>query len=74
MPLDNVRAALSAVESGDAEAGIVYETDASISKKVRIAYRVPKRDAPAISYPAAVIHNSSQEVRRQTVCALPGIA
>ena len=60
VPLDNVRAALSAVESGDVEAGIVYQTDATISKKVRIAYRVPKQNAPAISYPVAVLRSSTQ--------------
>ncbi len=32
MPTENVRAALAAVESGNAEAGIVYKTDSAISK------------------------------------------
>ena len=55
VPTENVRAALSAVEAGNAEAGIVYKTDAAISKKVKIAYEVAAGDSPAISYPMAVL-------------------
>jgi molybdate transport system substrate-binding protein len=53
--MENVRAALAAVESGDADAGIVYKTDAAISKKTRVAYEVPREDGPKISYPMAVM-------------------
>jgi len=60
VPTENVRAALAAVESGNVEAGIVYQTDAVISAKVRIAYAVPVAEGPAISYPVAVIRASSQ--------------
>ncbi len=52
---ENVRAALAAVESGNADAGIVYKTDALISKKVKVAYEVSGPDAPHISYPVAVV-------------------
>src|SRR6185436_3073448 len=55
VPTENVRAALAAVEAGNAEAGIVYKTDAAISKKVRVAYEVPTRDTPGISYPIALV-------------------
>ncbi len=55
VPTENVRAALSAVESGNVEAGIVYRTDARISKKVKVAYIVPAQDAPPISYAVAVL-------------------
>jgi molybdate transport system substrate-binding protein len=55
VPTENVRAALAAVEAGNAEAGIVYKTDAGISKKVKIAYEVPRAESPKISYPFAVI-------------------
>ena len=55
IPCDNVRAALAAVESGNADAGIVYKTDASISKKVKIAYEVPLKEGPRISYPLALM-------------------
>jgi molybdate transport system substrate-binding protein len=43
IPTENVRAALAAVEAGNVEAGIVYKTDAAISKKVKIVYAVPAR-------------------------------
>ena len=60
VPTENVRGALAAVEAGNAEAGIVYKTDAAISKKVRVAYEVPAIDSPAISYPMAVVKESKQ--------------
>jgi molybdate transport system substrate-binding protein len=58
VPTDNVRAALAAVESGNIEAGIVFKTDAAISKKVKVTYEVPVKDGPKISYPVAVTTNS----------------
>ncbi len=60
VPLDNVRAVLAVVESGNADAGIVYRTDALISKKVRIAVEVPLAEGPRITYPAAVITTTKQ--------------
>jgi molybdate transport system substrate-binding protein len=60
VPTDNVRAALAAVESGNVEAGMVYTTDAAVSKKVKVAYPVPRADSPDISYPMAVVKESKQ--------------
>jgi molybdate transport system substrate-binding protein len=60
VPMENVRAALAAVESGNAEAGIVYKTDAAISKKIRIAYEVPNREGPVISYPMALMKEAKE--------------
>jgi molybdate transport system substrate-binding protein len=54
----NVRAALAAVESGDADAGVVFKTDAAISTKVKVAYEVPAGDVPPIAFPAAVLKDS----------------
>jgi molybdate transport system substrate-binding protein len=60
IPTENVRGALAAVESGNADLGVVYKTDAGISKKVRIAYEVPIAEGPKISYPLAVIAESKK--------------
>jgi molybdate transport system substrate-binding protein len=53
--VDNVRAALTAVEVGAADAAIVYRTDALISKKTRVAYDVPRAEGPDISYAFALV-------------------
>jgi molybdate transport system substrate-binding protein len=58
IPTENVRAALAAVEAGNVEAGIVYKTDASISKKVKVAYEIPRSEGPEIRYPLAVVKQS----------------
>jgi molybdate transport system substrate-binding protein len=55
IPTANVRAALAAVASGNADAGIVYKTDAAISKAVKVAYEIPARDGPEIIYPVAAV-------------------
>src|SRR5262245_50972887 len=60
VPTDNVRAALAAVESGNVEAGIVYKTDARISRKVKVAYEVPVKEGPAISYPMAAVKDAKE--------------
>jgi molybdate transport system substrate-binding protein len=59
VPTENVRAALAAVESGNVEAGVVYKTDAAISSKVKVAFVVARNEGPAISYPMAVIKEST---------------
>jgi molybdate transport system substrate-binding protein len=61
IPTENVRAALAAVEAGNADAGIVYKTDAGISKRVKIAYEVPRAESPSISYPFAVLAESEHK-------------
>jgi molybdate transport system substrate-binding protein len=60
VPVDNVRAALAAVESGNIEVGMVFKTDAAISKQVRVAYEIPAASGPKISYPMAVTKNAKQ--------------
>jgi len=75
VPTENVRAALAGVESGNADAGIVYKTDAGISKKVKIAYEVPAASGPKISYPLAVIADSKhQEAARKLLAYLESSA
>jgi molybdate transport system substrate-binding protein len=57
---ENVRAALAAVEAGNADASIVYKTDAAISKKVKVALEVSVEDGPKISHPMAMLKDSRE--------------
>jgi molybdate transport system substrate-binding protein len=65
IPTENVRAALAAVESGNVQTGIVYRTDALISRAVRIAFEVPASEGPKISYPVAIVGDSKQKAAAQ---------
>jgi molybdate transport system substrate-binding protein len=60
VPTANVRGALAAVESGNAEAAIVYKTDAAISKQVRVAWEAPRAAGPKISYSMAVMKDAPE--------------
>ena len=53
VPTLHVRAALAAVESGNADAGIVYRTDAARSTRARIAFEVAPSQGPPIRYAVA---------------------
>jgi len=53
-PTDDVRAALLLVERGEAPAGIVYGTDAAISRQVMVAGAFPADSHDPITYPFAV--------------------
>ncbi len=57
----NVRAALAYVESGNVDVGIVYQTDATISKKVKVIYQFPDSSHTPIVYPAVVIKGTKYE-------------
>ena len=73
VPTENVRASLAAVEAGNVDAGIVYKTDALISKKVKVAFEVPAAAGPSITYPAAVVKDSKQvEAARKFAAYLAG--
>jgi len=54
-PSLDARAALAAVESGAASAGIVYQTDAARSARARVIFSITGPDAPTITYPLAVL-------------------
>ncbi len=51
----NVRAALALVERGAAAAGIVYATDAALSRRVRVVAAFPPESHPPIVYPLALV-------------------
>lgn len=55
---NNVRQVLAAIESGNADAGVVYLTDAQISDKVRVAVLASETDHAPIIYPIAVLKSS----------------
>jgi molybdate transport system substrate-binding protein len=59
IPTENVRAALAAVASGNVDAGVVYKTDAAISRNVKIACEVPRADGPDIRYPMALVKGAA---------------
>ncbi len=55
VPGTSVRAALAAVDSNEADAAVVYATDARMARHATIAYEVPPDASPRIVYPAAVV-------------------
>ena len=54
----DVRQVLTYVETGNADAGIVYATDAKISKKVTVVASAPAGSHSPVVYPGAVIKDS----------------
>lgn len=59
--LDNVRHALALVERGETPLGIVYATDARITRKVRIVGEFPAGTHMAIAYPFAILKDRRTE-------------
>jgi molybdate transport system substrate-binding protein len=73
VPTENVRGALAAVEAGNADASIVYKTDALTSKGVVIAYSVPIEEGPEIRYPVALVRGAKEPVAcRRFIAYLDG--
>lgn len=56
---DDVRQALVFVESGEAEAGIVYATDATMSTKVTVAAKIDPQLTKPIRYPLVLLKPGS---------------
>lgn len=52
---DSVRAALRWAAAGEADAAVVYKTDALAEPRVRIAFEFPAKSHEPIVYPAAVL-------------------
>jgi molybdate transport system substrate-binding protein len=70
LPMTNVRATLTAVESGDADAAIVYVTDALLAKQAQLAFIVGPDRGPRIVYPAAAVRGPREEAARAFVAFL----
>lgn len=54
-PADSVRAALAFVERGETPLGVVYETDAAVTDKVKVVGVFPENSHPPVVYPVALI-------------------
>lgn len=63
---DNVRTALAWVAKGEADAAVVYATDASAEPRVKVVLELPAASHPAIVYPIAGLAQSkhADAVRR----------
>ncbi|WP_051958072.1 molybdate ABC transporter substrate-binding protein [Desulfobacter vibrioformis] len=57
----DVRAALALVERAEAPLGIVYATDAAISKKIKVVAVFPEHTHPPIIYPACIIKGKAND-------------
>ena len=69
---DDVRAALLLVERGEAPAGIVYATDAAVSKAVMVAGTFPADTHEPVSYPFAVVKSHDTPEARALMTFLSG--
>ncbi|MEO8679921.1 MAG: molybdate ABC transporter substrate-binding protein [Vicinamibacterales bacterium] len=74
VPFPTVLAALSAVDAGRVDAGIVYRTDAIARPQVKVAIAVPAAANPdvAVVYPAAVIRGAHEPAARAFLAYLQG--
>jgi molybdate transport system substrate-binding protein len=52
---DNVRTVLGWVATGEADAGVVYATDAKVEPRVKVAFTFPATSYSPIVYPAAAV-------------------
>jgi molybdate transport system substrate-binding protein len=71
---EDVRAALLLVERGEAPAGIVYATDAAVSKSVMIAGTFPPDSHDPVSYPFAITKSGDTPEARALLTFLTGPA
>jgi molybdate transport system substrate-binding protein len=60
---EDVRTALAFVERGECALGIVYKTDAMLSKKVSVVASFPAESHLPIVYPGGLTKNANSEAR-----------
>ena len=61
----DVRQVLAYVETGNVDAGIVYETDAKQSNSVKIVATAPEKSHSPVLYPVAVLKDSKNTAQAQ---------
>ena len=61
VPCESARSALAVVATGNAEAAVVYKTDAMSSRKVAIAVEIPAEETPRIVYPVALVNGKQSQ-------------
>ena len=61
----DVRQVLTYVETGNADAGLVYATDAELSQRVQIVSTAPETSHDPIVYPVAQVKNSENQASVQ---------
>ncbi|MCK0196119.1 molybdate ABC transporter substrate-binding protein [Ancylobacter sp. 6x-1] len=69
---DSVRSAMLLVERGEAPLGIVYETDAAVSTRVKIVGIFPKESHEAVTYPFVLVKAQDSPDARAVLAFLIG--
>ena len=62
----DVRQALTYVETGAAEAGIVYATDAAISRKVKAVAEIPEKLTGPVRYPLVLLKHGQRSAAAES--------
>lgn len=62
---DNVKVALKWVAMGEAQAAIVYQTDAFVTPEVKVALVFPEVSHPKIIYPASIVKQTNNKKEAQ---------
>jgi len=71
---EHARATLAAVDAGNADAGIVYATDARAARSARVAFIPPAAEQPRIAYVAAQLARApAPALAEQFLTALAGV-
>ncbi len=65
----DVRQVLTYVETGNADAGLVYATDALISTRVRVVAAAPESSHDPIVYPVAIVTGARNEAAARAFLA-----
>lgn len=75
IPALDVRGAMATVESGAVDIGVVYRTDAAISRRVRVLYEVPEAEGPRVAYAIAALRDRPRlDLARRVAAWLAGPA